>query len=143
MQRSSLLIMCTLFAGFLYGQKDSVIKTEVYLDSTPPLTTVDSIFYSRKNVLTISFMEGFNDSVFIFRNGKCFDSLYLVTNESLGFAGSTAMSYSNKEETIDLVVRFKSGATIKERLNLNFTHLQIRRLRQWDLYYSNHFPKLK
>ena len=89
-------------------------------------------------------MEGFNDSVFIFRNEICIDTFFLVTNESIGAAGSSGISFQTNNEIIDLTIRFKSsGAIIKERLYLNFKHLQIRGLKQWELYYSNHFPMLE
>lgn len=129
---------------FMLGQKGSDTKTEVYLDSAPPKTSVDSFYYSIPNVISLSFMEGFNDSVFVFRNGKCIDSLYLITNESIGLAGSMMINFKSSEEVIDLELRFKSSGTIlRERLNLNYKHLQIRRLAQWGYYYSNQFPMLE
>jgi hypothetical protein len=128
----------------IFGQTDSIIKTEVYFDSSPPETPVDSFFNSIPNILRISFMEGFNDSVFVYKNGKCIDSLLLVTNESIGYAGGIGLVFKSKEEVIDLTLLFKrSGAILKERLNPNFAHLEIRRFNQWKLFYSNHFPVLE
>lgn len=137
-------LVAVLFSPFIYGQQRGVVTTKVYLDSTPPKTHYDSVLFSIPNVLTISFMEGFDDSVFIFRQGRCIDSMFLVTNESIGFAGSMGIRYVNKDEAVDLAIRFKSsGLIIQERLRLNFRHLQVRHLGQWELYYSNHFPRLE
>lgn len=144
MRLTGLLSLLLLSFQFLFGQMDSIIKTAVYYDPAPPATRADSLFGSVPNTIVIDFMEGFNDSVYIFQNEQCIDTLLLVTNESLGLAGSIGICFKDKMDTIDLAIRFKSsGAVIRERLNLNFKHLQIRRLGKWQLYYSNHFPMLE
>jgi hypothetical protein len=141
-----LYFLLLLFIGphFCFGQRDSIIETEVRVDNAPPQNNFDSVYYySFPDYLIITFMEGFNDSVFVYHNGKCVDSLFLVTNESIGYAGQINIGYCRKE-TIDFAIRFKSsGAIIKERLNLNFKHLEIARYHKWILFYSNHFPKLE
>src|SRR5688572_17071686 len=84
------------------GQKDSIIQTKVYFDSRPPQNQVDSLYYSVPNALFLTFMEGFNDSVFVFRNEICIDTFFLVTNESIGAAGSSGISFQTKNDIFDL-----------------------------------------
>ena len=89
-------------------------------------------------------MEGFNDTVYIFRNENCVDTMPLFTNESIGLAGEIGFGFDSYDDKIYLTLRFKkSGAIIREKLNLKYKHLQIRHLGDWGLYYSNHFPVLE
>jgi hypothetical protein len=129
---------------FVFGQVDSLIKTEVYFDSAPPANHIDSFFYSVPNVIFIDFMEGFDDTVFLYRNVKCIDTMLLITNESIGWAGATGFYFDSKMDIIEFKILFKkTNLMITEKLNLNFKHLQIRRIYNWSLYYSNHFPRLE
>jgi hypothetical protein len=141
-------LLCLVSIVFFNSQfslgQDRLIKTEVYFDSAAPANKIDSFFFSVPNVIFIDFMEGFDDSVFLYRNGTCFDTLLLVTNESIGLAGSSGIYFDNKSDKIEFTVLFKkSGLMISEQLNLEYKHLQIRRLLTCSLYYSNHFPMLE
>jgi hypothetical protein len=139
----AILSLSFFHSSYIIAQKDSIIRPTTHFYSTGPVSIADSVFNSIPNVIDISFMEGFNDSVFLFKNGKAFDSLFLNTNQSLGFAGNTAIHF-NKGKIVELIVRFRSSSyVIREKLNLNYKHLQIRNLDGLELYYSNHFPVLE
>jgi hypothetical protein len=132
-----------LSSPHIFSQVGPSVKPTIHEEKGGPQTRVDSLFCLMPNVIYIDFMEGFNDTVYIFRNNIGVDTLSLITNESIGFAGGTGFGYNNND-SIYLSIQFKkSGLIIRERLKLNYKHLEIRYLGSWGFYYSNHFPILE
>lgn len=128
---------------FTFCQVRPPIKPTIYEEPGRPQTRFDSVICAIPNIIYIDFMEGFNDSVYIFRNSECVDAIFLNTNESIGLAGGTIFGFNNDDNIYITLLFKKSGLIIRDKLKLNYKLLQIRNLGRWGFYYSNHFSILE
>ncbi len=121
---------------------DSLLYVVTQFDSKKLESKLDSAFNSIPNKLFVSFMEGFNDSVFVYVNYKIIFADFLKTNESIGSTNLILpIPFQSSNDIIYLTIRFRNERKyIKEKLDLQFKHLEVRKIFRWYFIYSNQFP---
>src|SRR5215831_11375439 len=79
----------------------SQIVTYSQFDQRPPFSKLDSFFNTISNSIFINFGDGFDDSVYLYRNDTCIAKEYFKTDESTGEVFyNTGFSFKALDDTI-------------------------------------------